>query len=530
MSKKKYRKKIKNYKKYRKNPDRSIITKYEHNKYLIESQSEKIEKLIENIENKKIELENKKNDNLKSILIFSLLLILLTGFALFFINYPLIKINGSKEIILEYNTKYIDKGAKATKSFKDISQELITFNNVDTSKIGTYSVTYAYPYLGLEINKKRIVKVIDTTPPKITLTGQMQATICPNKKYQEEGYKAIDEYDGDITNNVIRIEEDEQIIYQAIDLSNNKTEVIRKISKIDEESPRISLTGAKIIYIKRGNRYIEPGYKATDNCDGDITNKVEINNQININTIGTYTITYKITDSSNNTTTETRTIKVIESGNQTHNNKSVIYLTFDDGPSNSITPKILDILKEEEVKATFFVVAGCNNFNKLIKREYDEGHTIALHSYSHKYDKIYIGIDEYFKDLNQIRDKVYNITGEYSNIIRFPGGSSNTVSKKYFNGIMSKLAIEVTNKGYHYFDWNVSSGDAGEVSSSSQVYQNVTNNLRHNRDNIILMHDFENNHYTLNALKDIIQYGKNNGYIFEKITMNTQEVHHQIRN
>ena len=95
---------------------------------------------------------------------------------------------------------------------------------------------------------------------------------------------------------------------------------------------------------------------------------------------------------------------------------------------------------------------------------------------------------------------------------------------------MSQLVTEVVARGYHYFDWNVSSGDAGGVSSSAQVYQNVTSRLSINKANVVLMHDFENNYYTLNALRDIIRYAKNNGYVFEKITMDTAMVTHGVAN
>ena len=95
---------------------------------------------------------------------------------------------------------------------------------------------------------------------------------------------------------------------------------------------------------------------------------------------------------------------------------------------------------------------------------------------------------------------------------------------------MSKLTIEVQNKGYHYFDWNIGSGDAGDVKSSKEVYNNVINGLSKNRENVILMHDFENNYYTLNALTDIIHYGKENGYVFKNITMDTTMVTHRVSN
>jgi len=537
MNKKKYKikKNKKRIKKIRKNSSRSIINKYNKRKSII-NKLENIENIIKDIDNQKEKLEIKQHNNFKMISIFILLLSFLTGFTLVFINYPFIEINGKKTITLEYQEEYKDEGATAVKLFNNISDKLIIFNNVDPTKTGTYSVVYAYQYLGFQIKKTRTVKVVDRTKPEINLKGPEEVKICPNKKYVEEGYEAHDEYDGNITDKVIITKQEDRIIYEIEDSSGNKNIKSRKITKLDTEKPQIVLNGTKIIYLTKGTSYNEPGYKATDNCDDNITNKVIINNPVNTNQLGTYNIEYKVTDSSNNTTIETRTVQVIEKknntsyNNQLSNSKSVIYLTFDDGPSNSITPKVLDILKSEDVKATFFVIFNCNNFDNLIRREYNEGHTVALHSYTHEYNTIYKSADNYFNDLNKIRNKVYKITGEYSNIIRFPGGSSNTISKKHSLGIMSLLTSQVRNQGYHYFDWNISSGDAGEVKSSKEVYNNVINNLIPNRSNVILMHDFDNNYYTLNALQDIIKYGKENGYTFSKITMDTPEIHHKVAN
>src|SRR5699024_8931981 len=128
-----------------------------------------------------------------------------------------------------------------------------------------------------------------------------------------------------------------------------------------------------------------------------------------------------------------------------------IYLTFDDGPRDGTTDVILDILKEKGVKATFFVTMNGND--SLIKRIVDEGHSIGIHTASHKYDIIYASRDNYFNDLEQVHKRIYDITGVDSKLIRFPGGSSNTISKKYSEGIMSTLTKEVLNKGYQYYDW-----------------------------------------------------------------------------
>ena len=129
----------------------------------------------------------------------------------------------------------------------------------------------------------------------------------------------------------------------------------------------------------------------------------------------------------------------------------------------------------------------------------------------------------------KLREKIKKSTGYDSTIIRFPGGSSNTVSK--FNpGIMTKLTNKVLANGYRYFDWNIDSNDAGGAKNSDAVYNNVVKNLNKNRANVVLMHDFSGNNKTLNALESIINYGINNGYTFEKITTSTAMVTHNVNN
>ena len=115
-------------------------------------------------------------------------------------------------------------------------------------------------------------------------------------------------------------------------------------------------------------------------------------------------------------------------------------------------------------------------------------------------------------------------------ILRFPGGSSNTVSRKYCPGIMTKITEKVLSEGFKYYDWNVMSGDSGDVKTKEAVYANVTKGLKPGRDNIVLMHDFSGNNKTLEALPGIIDYGLANGYKFEVITTNTEMVRQKIQN
>ena len=459
-----------------------------------------------------------KNKN-KLILIIGVVLII---FLLIYLFIPFFKLKGKREITLEVNNEYKENGYLTNAKVLEVS------NNINTSKLGTYTFLYKYKKYNKIKETIRVVNIVDKTPPELDLIGNLEINNC-SKSYQEEGYAAFDNYDGDLTQKVEKEIKDGKIIYKVKDSSNNITTKERIFSNIDKEGPVIKLKGSSV-NLKINNKYVEQGYTVTDNCDDDLTSKVEITNNININKEGTYEVIYKVKDKSGNESKEVRKVTVYTPKkcffSVSNGKPGVIYLTFDDGPSTKNTSRLLDILKEENVKATFFLIDKTNT-DYLIKRMYDEGHTIGLHTASHNYKYIYSSTTNFIKDIEKIQEKVARITGEKSSIIRFPGGSSNTVSS--FNpGIMCTLSNMVIEKGYHYFDWNVSSGDAGSKRSKKNTYRNVTNNLSKNRANVVLMHDIYDS--TVDAVKDIIKYGKDNGYTFEKITMDTEMYTHYVNN
>lgn len=205
-----------------------------------------------------------------------------------------------------------------------------------------------------------------------------------------------------------------------------------------------------------------------------------------------------------------------------------IYLTFDDGPS-SRTPEILKILKDNGVKATFFVING-GKYNHYMQDIVADGHTIALHSYSHDYAKIYTSDEAYFADLQQISDVVYNQTGVRTQMIRFPGGSSNTKSKKYNPGIMTRLTQEVERQGYTYFDWNLSSGDANSNSVAASTIINNCRKVPKSNAVIVLMHDAGAKRTTVEALPEVIAYYKAAGCSFAAIDASTPPAHQRVQN
>lgn len=389
--------------------------------------------------------------DIKTFLLSGSTIVILTVIFSFYVNYrftlPIIYINGDSMVEIDVFDEYIDEGYSI--SHPNSNLRVSVESNVDTSKVGTYNVKYIIDYYGREISKIRKVKVVDLDKPLIELNGKSEITLVNGSKYEEEGYIATDNYDGDITDSVV----------------------------------------------------------VTDNIKEEA---------------GNYEITYIVTDSSGNSHSVKRMV------NRVIRNDGFIYLTFDDGPS-STTSEVLDILKEENVKATFFVVNYSDYYATTIKRIVEEGHTIALHSYTHNYKYIYSSVDSYFEDLLKLKEKVKNTTGIDTKIIRFPGGTSNTISS-FNKGIMTTLVKKVKERGFIYFDWNVDSRDAGGAKTSTDVYNNVMNNLKINRNNVVLMHDFGNNKKTIDALSMIIKDAKNRGYTFDKITNNTTLVVHSVNN
>jgi len=187
--------------------------------------------------------------------------------------------------------------------------------------------------------------------------------------------------------------------------------------------------------------------------------------------------------------------------------EKVIYLTFDDGPSDKVTPKILDVLKEENVKATFFVIGrNAETRKKLLKREADEGHTVAVHSYSHDYTEIYASPESLIKDIKKCNDVIEKVTGKRTTLYRFPGGSF---------GLSKRLVSAVTDYGMRYIDWNASTRDAEIISPTpEQLYTAAITTPADRHRVVLLAHDATTKTATAEALKSIIGYYRHNGYAF----------------
>lgn len=199
-----------------------------------------------------------------------------------------------------------------------------------------------------------------------------------------------------------------------------------------------------------------------------------------------------------------------------------VYLTFDDGPS-IYTGQILDVLAANDVKATFFVIGRDERFYDYYKRIVDEGHTIGMHSYSHVYQNFYASAESFGEELTKLNDLIYDVTGVNSTIFRFPGGSSNNVAPLPIEDYIAYL----NEHNINYYDWNSLSGDA--VTSGldpERLVNNIMNDVEKNQDSIVLMHDLQTTHTTVESLQLLIDTLKSNGYEILPIDENTPLIQH----
>lgn len=194
-----------------------------------------------------------------------------------------------------------------------------------------------------------------------------------------------------------------------------------------------------------------------------------------------------------------------------------VFLTFDDGPTTSVTPFILDLLKQENIKATFFVLGNRAKSNPdLIKREFEEGHYIANHGYTHKYSSIYTNsqtvLDEYNYTENCIQEALQN-PDYHSRVFRFPGGSVGG----YYKNIKREAKSYLRQNGIVSLDWNSLSKDAEGAHTKETLLQNVINTVGNKQSVVILMHDASDKILTYETLPSVIQYLRENGYSFKNL-------------
>ncbi len=437
--------------------------------------------------------------------------------------------DGPGELTLEYGQDFQDRGVHAQgrgnilyAQGKDVAVRV--HGKVNTQKLGDYQLTYRARFMNVWKEMKRVIHVVDTEAPVITLKENLEQVTQPGQTYREEGFTAVDNHDGDITGRVERREQGDQIIYTVTDSSGNTAQAVRTIIYGDRIPPELTMAGEERINLKPGTPFQDPGCTAQDNEDGQLQVQTTWSAEFDPWIPGEYVITYRAVDSNGNESLARRVVTVEAVTYTGGTNGNTIYLTFDDGPSQ-YTEQLLDVLKKYNVKVTFFVTA--REYKSLLPRIAQEGHTLAIHTATHDYDKIYASDSAFWNDFYTMQEVIQERTGQTATIMRFPGGSSNTIS--YFNpGIMTRLTQAMVDKGYTYFDWNVDSNDAGGATTPEEVFQNVIDGCAGRTNSVVLQHD--THQYSVDAVEMILVWGISNGYAFEPLTQDSPTCHHGVNN
>lgn len=426
---------------------------------------------------------------------------------------------------------YVETGYTASDNYDGDLTEQVVFTQTDQSI--TYTVTDSS---GNSTTLTRTLECKDVVPPALTLNGEANMELAHGSTFIDPGASALDDVDGDLTAS-IRVEGsidttvygEQTLTYIVEDSSGNRRELQRNIVVTELTPPELTLNGDTRIFLKLGETYTEPGYTASDNADGDITATVSIKGSVDTNKVGAYTLTYTSTDSSSNSTSKKRTVFVYApQGDSTITpNGKVVYLSFDDGPG-PYTQKLLDILDKYNVKVTFFVTNQFPDYQNMIGEAHRRGHTIAMHTYSHTFEKLYASEAAYYEDLNKIKAVCEAQTGISPTIIRFPGGTSNAISKQHCPGIMTALTKSVPANGYQYCDWNVDSMDAGGAKTASEVANNVISGISKFQNSFVLQHDTKL--YSVDAVEEIICWGLANGYTFMPMNADSPMYQHPAHN
>ena len=519
------------------------------------------------------------NDTVRNYLIIAALVIATILIFVFGINKWKIdfKLIGESSVISECGEPYKDQGADAEVTGSILSfvhhpiSVKVSTERVNIHEPGTYTVTYSAKFMWLSASATRDVVIVDTTPPVIELKHIDDYYTLPHHAYEEEGFTATDNHDGDITSKVVSEEKDGRVYYTVSDQYGNKATAEREIFYDDRNAPVFSFPSGEEGFLFQGQSW-EDDVQAEDDADGDVTDRIKSEGSVDTDQVGTYTITYTVSDEWGNVAKQSRyvTVKRIpvsadeaaaaaiitpvteeaaaaggaagtgSTANAaagataaqaakpaTADPKKIIYLTFDDGPGR-YTEELLKILDDHKVLATFFVTAAYKDYQDLIGAEYNAGHSVGVHTATHEYSEIYASTDAYWEDFNIMQDIIQEQTGCRTDIFRFPGGASNTISANYSKGIMSELAKQSGEKGYIYVDWNVTSGDAGDTTDSEVLYQNMMKGIHTYENSFILCHDIKD--FTIATMDRFITDALKEGYTFLPITSETRTCHHGINN
>ena len=443
-----------------------------------------------------------------------------------------IRMLGDEEMRVEFGSEFVDPCVEIRRTGRLLplisKRELVPATaQMTTDTLGRFRLEYVVVDHGQEQRFSRFVDVVDTTPPTIELFQPAAITGSWMNGYAEPELRATDLVDGDLSDRVQVTHLNGKTVYTVSDAAGN--EAVLENDAPENLGPTIVLTGGEDYEFTAAMDWVEPGWSVTDTDGTDLSGFVEVKGSVTPYKLGEYTLSYQIKNSKGAVVRAERKVHVVaaERVETVFPEQKTIYLTFDDGPG-PYTDQLLDLLAEYGVKATFFITGSYEDYYDCIRRAHEEGHTVAVHTFSHNYRKIYGSVQAYFNDFKECEELIYRYTGSYTKLFRFPGGSSNTVSA--FNpGIMGALATYMRDMGYYYFDWNVSSGDASTVAIPTyDVYRNVINGCAKEDVNVVLQHDVKD--FSVRAVRDIIEWGLANGYQFLPLQEDSYGARHSIFN
>ncbi len=437
----------------------------------------------------------------------------------------------AEELTVECGTEFKDPGVYAVTAGRIFGEgekhlRVMSSGAVDTGTPGEYEIKYSVRYMLRDYSVTRRV-IVENSGPRIELKHDENYRPSWMEGYQEEGYTAADSVDGDLTDKVERRVDGDKIIYTVTNSAGESATVERR-DIYSTGCPTLTLLGEEQIQVNASPAFADPGVSARDAQGNDLSGSVTTEGGVCAYKPGEYDINYVLTNAVGDRLSVSRHVTVLPAAlpETITPDERTIYLTFDDGPG-PYTDQLLDILAEYNVKVTFFVTCRDPDYEEAVGRAFSEGHSIGVHTASHNYYDIYASEEAFFADFDAAQEMIYRQTGQYTELSRFPGGSSNTVSR--FNpGIMTRLSQAVTDMGCKYFDWNVSSGDAGETTDTNTVYQNIIDGCSQHKTSIVLQHDIKD--YSVAAVEKVIIWGLENGYTFRPLDLTSPGSHHAIAN
>lgn len=422
---------------------------------------------------------------------------------------------------VQINSNYDPKGNIAS-VFMDSDANVSFSGDVNIAEEGSYPVSYTYK--GKEY--PFTIEVGDFLGPVLKvhdITTDTAETLTANSFIDEmtDDSSCSVKVEGSIPSEPGTYE----LTLVARDVQGNETTEKVMLTRQEDKTAPVLEGFEEQVSLLQGRSYTPGNYALSDDLDGAPILYVD-SSAVDVNTPGDYQVIYNVKDRSGNEQNYIQTVSIKEDPDL---GKKLVYLTFDDGPSAN-TLRVLDTLKQNGAVGTFFVTGTHPDYNYVMKEITDSGNAIALHTNTHDYSQIYSSDEAYFADLQAISDLVEQQTGVKSDLIRFPGGSSNTISANFTPGIMSRLSEEVHKRGYEYFDWNIDSTDAsGNDVPVSQIVANATSGIGMDQV-VILMHDTDAKNTTIEALPEIIKAYKDAGYEFRVLTKDSAAMHHGINN